>query len=427
MKLQDFEYHITEYGIELIRYCGTATIVHVPEKIDGFPVTKIGAFAFSPYISEFSSPQEAELEQIVVQWQKEVEHRIQWCQDVGENKIQHIYLPDTIEEIGKGAFFQCVNLQEVRLGDKIKEIGEQAWMNCKSLWCVRLPNKITVVKKETFRNCTSLTKVIFPSTIEMVDDYAFCNCRGLVKIELPDQVHIIGNHAFYDCRKLQLVSFSGQTETFGDGVFKNCDALERIQINIRADEPTRLHVLFSNLENELTLGLNYCTADGRVEHAELFLPGYECEYIGDLLARHFKEVVHGAGRGYIFCVSQPQVNFEAYDELFLEAQRLDDPIHLIQIALCRLKYPFRLQEKSRLRYEDYLREHGKEVGEFLMNREDMNSLEFLAEKKLFSEDSIQRLEEIACFRKRPEYVSFFMDYGNQQKAAKKKTFDFDDL
>ena len=51
----------------------------------------------------------------------------------GKEKIKEINLPDSLEIIGKYAFFNCINLSDIHIGKNVKRIGDSAFSNTRYL------------------------------------------------------------------------------------------------------------------------------------------------------------------------------------------------------------------------------------------------------------------------------------------------------
>jgi uncharacterized protein (UPF0333 family) len=72
----------------------------------------------------------------------------------GNNKIESIYIPDSVKVIYPNAFSNCLSLKNVRLSNNCSEIGDAA-----------------------FYFCDNLRSVIIPKSVESIGDYAFYNIR----------------------------------------------------------------------------------------------------------------------------------------------------------------------------------------------------------------------------------------------------------
>ena len=102
--MSDFKYKVDDSKVTVTRYTGAGGDVVVPEFIDGYPVTIIGAYAFRECF-----------------------------------KLTSITLPNSITTIGDSAFERCVFLTSVTMPNGCS-IGEDAFEDC--------PAVITIKKKE---------------------------------------------------------------------------------------------------------------------------------------------------------------------------------------------------------------------------------------------------------------------------------------
>lgn len=98
-----FKYVIENGGITITRYIGKSTSVQIPNKIDGISVLKIGENAFA------------------------------------DSKIKSVALPSSCIEIGWFAFYGCYALTTVYVSDSIDTIGYGAFDSCSkslTIYCV---------------------------------------------------------------------------------------------------------------------------------------------------------------------------------------------------------------------------------------------------------------------------------------------------
>ena len=57
-------------------------------------------------------------------------------------------IPDTVEEIGESAFYQCQGLTSVVIPNSVTSIGKSAFKWCKGLTSVEIPNSVTSIGLE---------------------------------------------------------------------------------------------------------------------------------------------------------------------------------------------------------------------------------------------------------------------------------------
>ena len=129
-------YYSVQQGMVTIHQCLTdQTDLVLPDQIQGMPVTKIGAYAFSS--PEGLSKATGELQLIQLSGElgfQESAHPL--C----GKTLTSIQLPKTITQIGDYAFFNCINLQYVSMPGNMQEIEGGAFQNCESLTTIELTN-----------------------------------------------------------------------------------------------------------------------------------------------------------------------------------------------------------------------------------------------------------------------------------------------
>ena len=84
-------------------------------------------------------------------------------------------VPESVTEIGEGAFYGCTNLKNITLPEGVTKIGIDA-----------------------FYGCSSLTNITIPESVTKIWDYAFCRCSSLKKVSLPKKVKL-GDSVFHGC------------------------------------------------------------------------------------------------------------------------------------------------------------------------------------------------------------------------------------
>ena len=221
MVYEEFTYAINgegTYEITGIIYNGVTPIdIEIPAKIVDRKVTGIAADAFkaSKTIKSvtFESVKDEETEEMVTY----------------------------IQYIDEFAFYDCDAITEIVLPDSITEIGAGAFRGCDKLVSVKLPAGLKAIDDYTFMDCKALTGVVLPEGLESIGAAAFWGCDAITEIAVPASLKDMGDAAFYFCKNLKKATVLGEAlgkaETIGEGedaeivehtigeiVFKSCAA-----------------------------------------------------------------------------------------------------------------------------------------------------------------------------------------------------------
>lgn len=161
-------------------------IIHIPTMYNGYPVTKIGDYAFES------------------------------CEDITE-----VVLSDDIVEIGIGAFSKCEKLETINLDSNIEIIGQSAFEECYALTAITIGDLVTEIRDFAFNRCTHLSTVTLGESVQILGRQAFAY-TALTSITLNDVIETIGNFAFFDCTKLNQIVIPNTITYIGEFAFTNC-------------------------------------------------------------------------------------------------------------------------------------------------------------------------------------------------------------
>lgn len=224
----DYEYQILDDDTaQIMVYRGTDNNVTIPSKVDGYTVTSIRQLAFMG------------------------------------SKIQSLVIPDSITEIGPGAFFRCSRLEYITIPDSVTYIGEDAfsdtlWLSaqddglvyagkvaytykgemaantsilinngtigvaecafdgCENLTNISIPNSVKTIGYSAFRNCTNIKNVLLPDSITQIHTNTFSGCTSLSEINIPDSVTYIDFGAFQGCTSLSEITIPNSVTYIGE-------------------------------------------------------------------------------------------------------------------------------------------------------------------------------------------------------------------
>ncbi len=148
----------------------------------------------------------------------------------GEMAEGDILIPEGVTMISGRAFAGCNNLTSVTMPDSVKRIGMEAFSECSNLVCVARTEKETT-EKETAADGQSYPEgMALPEEKRTIGGRAFYKCSRLKSVTLPEGITAIHYSAFYKCKKLTSIRIpEGVTELEAD-VFSGCSRLNDIVI-----------------------------------------------------------------------------------------------------------------------------------------------------------------------------------------------------
>ena len=172
--------------------------------------------------------------------------------------LTSVTIPDSVTEIGDNPFVLCTNLKkfegkfsadngrclivdgvlksfaigcgvtEYTIPDSVTEIGESAFNNCTSLTNITIPDSITTIGGCAFLSCNLLTSVTIGNSVTTIGAFAFENCSSLTSVTIPDSVTEIGIYAFRGCTSLTSITIPDSVTSIGYNAFYSCTALQEV-------------------------------------------------------------------------------------------------------------------------------------------------------------------------------------------------------
>ena len=171
----------------------------------------------------------------------------------GKSDIEYI-IPDSVTNIGIGAFEYCISLEKITIGNSVTGIGNCAFSDCTNLNNVTIPSSVTNIGTSAFSCCTNLGKIRIGNSVTVIGRDAFYNTAwydnqpdGLVyagkvaykyKGEMPENTKIIlkdGTVGIADCAfesyvGLKNVIIPNSVIYIGEYAFVCCDSLTEVTI-----------------------------------------------------------------------------------------------------------------------------------------------------------------------------------------------------
>lgn len=260
----DFTYEIVEStdpqtgesvsAVRLTGYTGSASVIKMPEKIDGMYVRLCaeGLFRDNTAITHVALP-----------------------------RYMHVSHEDSKTRF---MFANCTALQEVRLSDEYMLIPNDMFANCTALHTVVFPERELIpyapnggIQNRAFQNCVSLTSITLPDEVDSIDEDAFAGCTALETVVAPS-VHIISHNAFRGCSALtalEISAYDPYINLYGPA-FIGCTSLKKLTLTAEGENPGRTtlvedgdaYYIITNHDDGSTSVMLACV-----------LPGYEGETI----------------------------------------------------------------------------------------------------------------------------------------------------
>ena len=148
-------------------------------------------------------------------------------ESVFENSgIEKIQIPASVVEIQEAAF-QGSALKQITLPDTVEKYGNYLLRDCKSLAEIHLPETMTEIPPSLASGCINLKSVRLPEKLKVIGENAFFH-TGLTAIEFPPYLEEIGSGAFAQSVDLQVQQIPDTVTRLGEGVFEFCDSIKEM-------------------------------------------------------------------------------------------------------------------------------------------------------------------------------------------------------
>lgn len=182
-------------------------------------------------------------------------------------RLISLEIPDSLTEIGDGAFWDCSSLESVRIPESVTEIGEQAFSGCHSLRSIVIPGNVVKIGSAAFERCHLLNTITIspenqyfksennccltkdgktlvfgcykseiPYGVETIGKWSFAHLHHLLSIKIPGSVTSIQESAFY-FSNLRSIIIPDSVQKLERDAFSFCYFLKSIEIpyNIESD------------------------------------------------------------------------------------------------------------------------------------------------------------------------------------------------
>lgn len=295
----------------------------------------------------------------------------------------------------------------------------------------RCQNEITVERLYGSEERVELPSHVDGLPVTAVERYAFSDAKPgaadegkaicgekLREIRLPRELRRIGGYAFYGCRNLEKLSLYHRIADIGGGAFACCHRLRTLQIHMEDAQGYCMKDMIGELRHELRVELLYGG-----EKAVLLFPEYFEEAVENTPARILETHVHGSGCHYRQCFRDGMLDYPGYDRQFAGAVAWESVDFCVELALLRLRFPYRLTEEAKGIYIAYLMERRMDAAAWCIELEQNEALEYISSFIDWRPEELTELIRQANESGRMEIQSFLLDYRHRTGRRQLRTFE----
>lgn len=139
-------------------------------------------------------------------------------------------LPESVKEIGEGAFAKVEGLKEIIIPGTVKVIGKNAFNGCTSLEKVTMLEGVEKISDSAFQDCTNLQTVEMTDSVVELGIQVFYRDRKLINVKLSNKIKILNSHDFSVCTNLENLNLPSELEEIRGNCFTTCSKLKVIRI-----------------------------------------------------------------------------------------------------------------------------------------------------------------------------------------------------
>ena len=142
--------------------------------------------------------------------------------------LKSVYIPGSVKRIdGEEAFDECKSLEKVTLNRGLTYIGTYAFKKSFSLNEIEIPDTVVEIGKGAFKG-SGIKKLVVPGSVKIIGEGAFGGLGNALEITVSDGVEKIGREAFSTCKNLETLTLPASVKEIGETAFEDCKALRNI-------------------------------------------------------------------------------------------------------------------------------------------------------------------------------------------------------
>ena len=165
---------------------------------------------------------------------------------------------------------------------------------------------------------------------------------------------------------------------------------------------------------------------------KILFPEYYADAVENTPARIVETHYYGSGGEYRECFYRRELDYGKYDRLFALSEARDSEEAIFSVALTRLRYPWKLEDAAKLRYENYVKAHMEGIGESCIHAvkerceiaagDPQEVLLFCCREHYFDEQALEKTITYAADAGQTEISAILMDERYRSFPKKKKKF-----
>ena len=226
---------------------------------------------------------------------------------LNSNDSINIYIPTSINKIGKKAFYNCTSVESITFesSSSLESIEEETFSGCNKLKSINLPSSVKKIYKNAFLSCSSLENITLPLSLRTLSGNVFIGCTNLKQLTIseanstfatvngvlysksmrylkiypsareetsftvPNEVITISKDAFLENEKLSSINLNNVT-TIDNNSFFNCKNLQTINSYVleKSDENALIGTKWFENKNDI-VKLGKCLISYRGNSTEI--------------------------------------------------------------------------------------------------------------------------------------------------------------
>lgn len=143
-------------------------------------------------------------------------------------RINTLVIPESVAEIGKYAFSDCISLQTIKIPAGVKTLSKGVFAGT-GFQTFDIPETIEILEEGIFAE-SSLRTISIPENITFIPEYCFEGCKELQVVNLPASLKNIKTGAFSGCEKISEITLPDNLTEIGGLAFTGCKGLKTIEI-----------------------------------------------------------------------------------------------------------------------------------------------------------------------------------------------------